>query len=257
MLILTAAGTRGRGRVQHAISLPVGCHRLSQRARGWLASNKALLFLICVLLFPSRALLHLSTQTPHHLRSLNPQPRWKDRAFPSAALLTRKRRNHPRGTATGPLACDFRARRRELNKDGQDSPNHHWTLSFITTPQTILRMTCTVGGYTKIPLQDMYWTTICPDFSFALWWCPGVPLHVTALLCDTLCISTVKQSPCPKEFEVWRGKSVMIKHVKSNHHPASPHVPLLVLLSQPQKEQSLQPRTIFLWQSLACVTNAV
>lgn len=40
----------------------------------------------------------------------------------------------------------------------------------------------------------------------------------------------------------------MIKHVKSNHHPASPHVPLLVLLRQLRKEHSLQPCTILLWQ---------
>ena len=153
-------------------------------------------------------------------------------------------------------AC-LRSRTMEAwTKDAQDSPDNHWILSFTTTPGTILWMTCTVRVYTKIQLQDMY-LTICPDFSFVVWWCPEVPLKIMALLCDALYRSIVKQSPCPEEFKVWRGKSVTIKHVKSNHRLASPHVPLLVLLSQPQKEQSLQPHTNFMWQSLASVNNTV
>lgn len=205
----------------------------------------------------SHALLHLSTQTPHHLKSLNPQQRWKDRPLPSAWLLTKNWRNCPEGMATCPLAHDLRGRRREPKTTAQDTPINHWILGFMTTLWMILWMTCMVPGYTKIRWQDMYLTTSCPDFSFVVWWCLEVPLKTVALWCDTLYVSIVKQSPCPEEFKVWRGKSVMIKHVKSNHHPASLRLPLLVLLSQPQKEQSLQPRTIFVWQSLACVDNAV
>lgn len=227
----------------------MGCHRLSQRARGWLAPNQALLFLICVLLSPPRALLHPSTQTPRQLESLNLQQRGKDRALPSASLPSRNG-NWP--------TCPQPQSREAWTKDTRGSPNNHWTFSLMTAPWTILWMTCTVHGYMKTQPQDMYLTTtICPALSFAVWGRLEVPLKIMAVSCDTLYISIVKQSPCPEEFEIWRDKSVMIKHVKSNHHPASPHVPLLIPLSRPQKEQSLQPRTIFVWQPLACVNNAV
>lgn len=215
MLIPTAASAQGRGHVQRAINLLVGCRSLSRRARGYLAPNKALPFLICVLLSPSCALLHLSTQTLHHLALLNAQQGWKDEALASASLLTTNQRNFPQGMAASSPSQSVEA----WTKDPKDCPNNHWILSFMMTPWTILWLTCTVTQ--KHNYKTSYLTTACTALQCAVWWCPEVLLNIMALSCDSLCISIVKQSPCPEKICLWRDKSVMIKHDKSNRHPAS------------------------------------
>lgn len=128
-----------------------------------------------------------------------------------------------------------------MNQRPPGLPDNLWILSSRTAPWTISWMTCTVRGYTKLPLRAIYLMTTCPDFSLVVWWCPEVPLQLLALLCDSLCASAVKQSPCPEDSKLWRGKSVMMKHVKPDHRPASLHLPLLILPRQPQKNSHYSP----------------
>lgn len=79
--------------MRHTVNPPVGCHRLSEGARGWLAPNEALLFLSCVFPSPPGALLHLPTQAPR-----NPQPLRLRPSFSTRPLLAGRRRRCPQQT---------------------------------------------------------------------------------------------------------------------------------------------------------------
>lgn len=164
-----------------------------------MASNKALLFLICVLLSPSRALLHLSTQTPLQLKSLNPSKGGRTERFHPPRFSQRQGGTALEEWQLAPLLVG-----QEMDvwtNDSQASPNNPWMLSVKTTPWTILWLTCTVRGYTKIQGQDVYLTTTCPHSCV---WYDDVQKSGSRsrLCCMTLYISTVKQSPCPEESEV-------------------------------------------------------